>query len=102
MRFGDYKRQIPRSPQVLSQGRHADNVSRAKGPIFELDDVRITPYVAQFGGTAYQITSISVSEQYKRKDSVGWLYSCSYWVWGYSLLHFSGLETKHRQTLTFL
>jgi Family of unknown function (DUF6232) len=29
------------------------------GPIFELDDVRITPYVAQFGGTSYQITSIS-------------------------------------------
>jgi len=28
-------------------------------PIFELDDVRITPYVAQFGGTSYQITSIS-------------------------------------------
>jgi hypothetical protein len=27
--------------------------------LFELDDVRITPYVAQFGGTSYQIRSIS-------------------------------------------
>jgi hypothetical protein len=26
--------------------------------LFELDDVRITPYVAQFGGTSYQIASI--------------------------------------------
>jgi hypothetical protein len=29
------------------------------GPIFELDDVRITAYVAQFGGTSYQIPGIS-------------------------------------------
>ncbi len=27
--------------------------------LFELDDVRVTPYVAQFGGTSYQIGSIS-------------------------------------------
>jgi Family of unknown function (DUF6232) len=27
--------------------------------LFELDDVRITPYIAQFGGTSYQIGSIS-------------------------------------------
>src|SRR5882724_5406587 len=27
--------------------------------IFELDDVRVTPYIAQFGGTSYQIGSIS-------------------------------------------
>jgi hypothetical protein len=27
--------------------------------LFELDDVRITPYVAQFGGTSYQMASIS-------------------------------------------
>ena len=26
--------------------------------LFELDDVRISPYVAQFGGTSYQIASI--------------------------------------------
>jgi hypothetical protein len=26
--------------------------------LFELDDVRITPYIAQFGGTSYQIASI--------------------------------------------
>jgi hypothetical protein len=26
--------------------------------IFELNDVRITPYIAQFGGTSYQIASI--------------------------------------------
>jgi hypothetical protein len=26
--------------------------------LFELDDVRITPHVAQFGGTSYQIASI--------------------------------------------
>jgi hypothetical protein len=27
--------------------------------IFELDDVRVTPYIAQFGSTSYQIASIS-------------------------------------------
>ena len=27
-------------------------------PIFELGDVRITPYIAQFAGTSYQIASI--------------------------------------------
>src|SRR5216683_4593738 len=27
--------------------------------IFELDDVRVTPYIAQFGDTSYQIGSIS-------------------------------------------
>jgi len=27
--------------------------------LFELDDVRITPYIAQIGGTSYQIRSIS-------------------------------------------
>ena len=27
--------------------------------LFELDDVRVTPYVAQFGGTSYQMGSIS-------------------------------------------
>jgi len=26
---------------------------------FELDDVRVTPYIAQFGGTSYQIAGIS-------------------------------------------
>jgi hypothetical protein len=26
--------------------------------IFELDDVRVTPYIAQFGGTSYQVASI--------------------------------------------
>src|SRR6266852_4700725 len=30
----------------------------SQGLIFELDDVRITPYIAQFGGTSYQIASI--------------------------------------------
>jgi len=27
--------------------------------LFELDDVRVTPYIAQFAGTSYQIGSIS-------------------------------------------
>jgi len=27
--------------------------------LFELDDIRITPYIAQFGGTSYQMGSIS-------------------------------------------
>src|SRR5436189_6290101 len=27
--------------------------------LFELDDVRITPYLAQFGDTSYQIASVS-------------------------------------------
>jgi len=26
-----------------------------------------------------------MSKQHKRNDSVDWLYSCSYWVWGYSM-----------------
>jgi len=27
--------------------------------LFELDNVRVTPYLAQFGATSYQIASIS-------------------------------------------
>ena len=30
----------------------------SQGPLFETDDVRITPYIGQFGATTYQIASI--------------------------------------------
>jgi hypothetical protein len=35
--------------------------------LFELDDVRVTPYVAQFGGTSYQIASIGSVRAVQRK-----------------------------------
>jgi uncharacterized membrane protein YidH (DUF202 family) len=34
-------------------------MERTVQPLFDLDDVRITPYVAQFGETYYQIASVS-------------------------------------------
>ena len=30
----------------------------SQGPLFETDDVRITPYIGQFGATTYQIAGI--------------------------------------------
>jgi len=35
--------------------------------LFELDDVRVTPYVAQFGSTSYQIASIGSVRAVQRK-----------------------------------
>ena len=44
---------------MLTGGRRRAERKMAQELLFELDDVRVTPYIAQIGGTSYQIASVS-------------------------------------------
>jgi hypothetical protein len=43
--------------------------------LFELKDARVTPHIATFGGTSYQIASIGSVHMRDAKDLIRWLSS---------------------------
>jgi hypothetical protein len=57
------------------QAENGATTSMPQELLFELKDARVTPHIATFGGTSYQIASIGSVHMRDAKDLIRWLSS---------------------------